>query len=59
MCICMTEGGGLGEFAPLAIGVTLMIMVYSGGYISGSHFNPAVTVAVYLRGKLDAGDVLP
>ena len=59
MCICMTEGGGLGEFAPLAIGVTLMIMVYAGGYISGSHFNPAVTVAVYLRGKLDAGDVLP
>ena len=46
-------------FAPLAIGLSLMIMVYMGGHISGAHYNPAVTLAVYMRGKLPAGQVLP
>lgn len=38
--------------APLAIGSVLMVMVYMGGAISGGHYNPAVTVAVLLRGKV-------
>jgi len=46
-------------FAPLAIGSALMVMVYMGGPVSGAHYNPAVTVAVYLRGRLPASDVLP
>src|SRR5436853_5438634 len=37
--------------APLAIGSALMVMVYAGGHISGAHYNPAVTLAVWLRGK--------
>lgn len=45
--------------APLAIGCGLMAMVYFGGHISGAHYNPAVTVAVFLRGKCAAADVLP
>jgi len=45
--------------APLAIGSALMIMVYAGGHISGGHYNPAVTLAVYLRGKCEASDVAP
>jgi aquaporin Z len=36
--------------APLAIGAALMVMVYAGGYISGGHYNPAVSLAVCLRG---------
>ena len=47
------------EFAPLAIGCTLMVMVYMGGHVSGGHYNPAVTLAVYLRGKLPVGEVAP
>jgi aquaporin Z len=45
--------------APLAIGCTLMIMVYMGGHISGGHYNPAVSLAVFLRGKLRGVDFVP
>jgi aquaporin Z len=47
------------EFAPLAIGSALMIMVYMGGHVSGGHYNPAITLAVWMRGKIDTQDVLP
>ncbi|MCK9408458.1 MAG: aquaporin [Bacteriovoracaceae bacterium] len=50
---------GAGMFAPLAIGSTLMIMVYAGGAISGGHYNPAVTLGVWLRGKCETKEVLP
>jgi len=36
--------------APLAIGSILMVMIYMGGHISGGHFNPSVSLGVYLRG---------
>jgi aquaporin Z len=45
--------------APLAIGMVLAAMVFAGGHISGAHYNPAVTVAVFLRGRLPAGDIAP
>ena len=45
-----------GNLAPLAIGATLMVMAFAGGHISGGHFNPAVSSAVLLRGKLPTGD---
>lgn len=50
---------GGSPLAPLAIGASLMIMVYAGGHVSGGHFNPAVTLAVFTRGKLDAREVFP
>jgi aquaporin Z len=50
---------GAGSFAPIAIGATLMILVYAGGHVSGGHYNPAVTLAVWLRGRCAAKDVLP
>jgi aquaporin Z len=53
------DPGGAGNLAPLAIGSVLMAMVYAGGHVSGAHYNPAVTLAVFLRGKCEAKDVLP
>ena len=42
---------------PLAIGMMLMAMVYIGGHISGAHYNPAVTLAVWIRGKLKSSKI--
>src|ERR1700749_1703672 len=41
-----------GALAPLAIGSILMVMVFAGGHVSGGHFNPAVSTAVFLRGRM-------
>ncbi|MDT7723728.1 MAG: aquaporin [Actinomycetota bacterium] len=45
-------------FAPLAIGSALMIMVYAGGHISGGHYNPAVTMAALVRGRIGMRDAV-
>jgi len=42
----------------IAIGFMLMIMIYAGGHVSGGHYNPAVSLAVWLRGKLEAKDLI-
>ena len=46
-------------FAGLAIGASLMVMVYMGGHISGAHYNPAVSVGCALRKKLPWSEVPP
>jgi aquaporin Z len=56
---CTGIGAGTGVIAPLAIGAALMVMVYAGGHISGAHYNPAVTLGVLIRGKLNVVDVAP
>jgi aquaporin Z len=58
LTIGMTVIGGKGDFAPIAIGFALMIMVFAGGHISGGHYNPAVTIAVLLRGKIFLPDAI-
>lgn len=44
------------QFSPMAIGTVLMVMVYAGGHLSGGHYNPAVTVAVLVRGRIKLRD---
>src|SRR5713101_6950652 len=56
---CTVIGNGAGAFAPLAIGSALMVMIFAGGHISGGHYNPAVTLGVWIRGRCDTKDVVP
>jgi len=48
---------GAGPLAPLAIGSVLAIMIFSGGHVSGAHYNPAVTTAVTIRGRSAISDI--
>lgn len=54
---CTVVGGAPGVIPPLAIGAGLMAIIYAGGHVSGAHYNPAITVAFYLRGRLEAKEV--
>jgi aquaporin Z len=54
---CTLIGGA--SLPPLAIGASLMVMIFAGGHVSGAHYNPAVTLAVWIRGKCDTKDVAP
>src|SRR5256714_5750742 len=56
---CTVIAAGMGVIARLAIGAALMVMVYAGGHISGGHYNPAVTLGVLIRDKVQAADVVP
>lgn len=49
---------GGSALAPLAIGSVLMVMVYAGGHISGAHYNPAVTMAALVRGRISVGSAV-
>lgn len=56
---CTVIPGAPGVIAPLAIGAALMVMVYAAGHVSGGHLNPAVTLAVFIRGRCPVRDVIP
>ena len=42
----------------LAFGLTVLTMAYGVGYLSGGHFNPAVTIGLWATGRFPTGDVL-
>ena len=45
--------------APFAIAASLMAVIYGGGHASGAHFNPAVTLAAFIRGRIPQSDIIP
>ena len=44
----------LSFFAPFSIGTILMVVIYQFGWISGGHMNPAVSIAILIRGNVDS-----
>lgn len=56
---CAVLASGKAIIPPIAIGSALMVMVYANGHVSDAHFNPAVTVALWIRGRVKTADVGP
>lgn len=53
LVLAATLGGGV------AAGFMLAAMIFAGGHISGGHYNPAVSLAVFIRGRLSQADLIP
>jgi aquaporin Z len=43
----------------LAFGLTVLTIAYSMGHISGAHLNPAVTIGLWMGGRISAKEILP
>ena len=56
VCTATNPKTGVGALAPLAIGAVLMVMVFAGGHVSGAHYNPAVSTAVLIRGRMPSSE---
>jgi aquaporin Z len=59
VCTATNPKTGAGTLAPLAIGAVLIGMVFAGAHISGAHYNPAVSTAVRIRGKILSSEFWP
>lgn len=58
LTMVMTANNGTANLSPLALGLVLTGLTYAGWNVSNAHYNPAVTLAVLMRGKIDRTDAL-
>ena len=56
LTVCCSVGLGQ-SLAALGIGAVLAVMIFAGGHISGGHYNPAVSLAVFIRGRISTNDL--
>jgi len=55
----LTMGGQIGLLGiSLAFGLTVLVMVYAIGHISGCHINPAITLSMLVAGKIKSKDAV-
>ena len=59
ICLAVVFESAVPALAPFAIASTLMVMIYAGGHVSGAHYNPVVTISIYLRGACDKSEIAP
>ena len=59
VAILAASGSGLELVAiALAFGLALLAGLYAFGEVSGGHFNPAVSLAMFLAGRLPSGELV-
>jgi aquaporin Z len=59
LVVCMSTYSKVSaDLQPLAIGLMLIGLIYANGYMSAAIFNPAVTLAFWLRGRIETKDAL-
>ena len=56
--LMVSNNGTPAGFAPIAIGFALTALIFAGGHISGAHYNPAVTMAMFIRKDIGLNDGL-
>ncbi len=54
-----SKNSSIGSFAPIAIGLALIVAILFGGNISGGHYNPAVSVMFALKKELSTSELVP